>query len=285
MIVFQKGVPSKDLYRKFKIQTVKGKPDDYKSLEEVLARRLKHITTDLNALDYKFKKTPKAKTQQIKEILEEQELLTEDFDKQIHYQLEDSKKNIAGSLNLLEIDENIGEISGLFVDKEHRGKKLGHILIRETVLKSKAKRIYIACKSSLADYYAALGFEPIKQIPEKLKATCLKCRDITGNTVWYAIDKKRMKPDASFSKIPDLMIIDGGKGQLSAVTKTLKALKIDLPVISIAKQEEELFIPNNPTSIKLSKSNPTLQLIQRARDEAHRFAITYNKKLRSKRFK
>ena len=283
MIVFTKGPPDKNMYRKFRVQSVQDKPDDYKSLEEVLTRRLSRLTVKIAAKDYKLKKATKKTTPEIQEILKKEKLLTKDFDKQTHYHLEDPKKKIAGTLNLLEINENIAELQGLYINPKHRGKKLGHKLITEVCLKSKAKRIYIACKKELAEYYARLGFEPIKTIPKELKNACLKCRDITGQTIWYAIEKKRLKPDASFSKIPDLIVIDGGKGQLSSATKVLKKLKIDLPVISIAKQEEEIFLPTQKPSIKLDRNSPTLKLIQRARDEAHRFAITYNRKLRNKK--
>jgi excinuclease ABC subunit C len=286
MVVFEKGAPAKDMYRKFKIQTVIGKPDDYKSLEEMLTRRLSRIANTILAQDFSFKKATKKKTEEVRKILAKESLDTEDFDKQSHFYLENKKKKaIAGTINLLEVNENIAEISGLFVDPKHRGKKLGHKLIKQVINKTKSKRIYIACKKELANYYEKIGFTSIKTIPKDLKAKCLRCKDISGNTVWYAADKKTFKEDKSFSQIPDLIIIDGGKGQLSSAQKVLKNLKIDLPLISIAKKEEELFRPEIKTSIKLEKSDPILNLIQRARDEAHRFAITYNKKLRKKRLR
>jgi excinuclease ABC subunit C len=82
--------------------------------------------------------------------------------------------------------------------------------------------------------------------------------------------------------LPDLIIIDGGKGQLSSAQKALQQSGFDIPMISIAKQEEEIFLPNNPTSIRIPYDSPALFLIQRMRDEAHRFVITYHRKLRSR---
>lgn len=286
MIVFEKGIPKKDMYRKFKIQSVTDKPDDYKSLEEVLTRRLSKLSMEILAKDFTFKKAAKKQVEEIKETLEKERMLTDDFDKQTHYYLEKEnakKKEIAGTLNLLEINENTAEISGLFIKPEFRGAKIGLKLIQHTVLKSKAKRIYIACKKELQEYYARIGFESIKVIPKDLEAKCLRCQDISGNTVWYAIDKKKMKPDESLSKIPDLIIIDGGKGQLSSALKVQNNLKMSLPTISIAKENEEIFLPNKEASIKLDRTSPALKLIQRSRDEAHRFAITFNKQLRGKR--
>jgi len=83
---------------------------------------------------------------------------------------------------------------------------------------------------------------------------------------------------------PDLIVIDGGKGQLSAAKSALDSLNLEImpPIISIAKRDEEIFKPELIHSIKLDKKNKALHLIQAIRDEAHRFAITYNKLLRKK---
>jgi excinuclease ABC subunit C len=81
---------------------------------------------------------------------------------------------------------------------------------------------------------------------------------------------------------PDLLVIDGGKGQLSSAIKALKNANMKIPIISIAKQEEELFLPGRSESVRLPYDSPALYLIQRMRDEAHRFTITYHRSLRSK---
>jgi excinuclease ABC subunit C len=85
--------------------------------------------------------------------------------------------------------------------------------------------------------------------------------------------------------LPDLVIIDGGKGQLSSAISVLEELGIKdkVPIISIAKKMEEIFKPELTEPIQLSRASQTLQLIQKIRDEAHRFAITYHRKLRDKR--
>ncbi|HVC83405.1 MAG TPA: excinuclease ABC subunit UvrC [Chloroflexota bacterium] len=83
---------------------------------------------------------------------------------------------------------------------------------------------------------------------------------------------------------PDLLLIDGGKGQLGAVMAVLKELGIeDQPVASLAKQHEEIFLPGRPQSILLPAGSQALFLVQRIRDEAHRFAITYHRSIRGKR--
>ena len=84
--------------------------------------------------------------------------------------------------------------------------------------------------------------------------------------------------------LPDLAVIDGGKGQLGAAVEALQALDLkDVQVVSLAKKEEEVFVPGRRDSIRLDRRDRSLHLLQRIRDEAHRFAISYNRKLRDKR--
>ncbi|MEN0045773.1 MAG: excinuclease ABC subunit UvrC [Bacteroidota bacterium] len=86
--------------------------------------------------------------------------------------------------------------------------------------------------------------------------------------------------------LPQLIIIDGGKGQLSAAVKILKALGIDdkITVIGIAKRLEEIFFPDDPIPLYINKKSETLKVIQHARNEAHRFAITFHRDQRSRNF-
>jgi excinuclease ABC subunit C len=82
--------------------------------------------------------------------------------------------------------------------------------------------------------------------------------------------------------MPELVIIDGGKGQLSTAVSVLRQHKLSVPIIGLAKRIEEIFLPGNSTPILLPQNSIALYLLQRIRDEAHRFAITYHRKLRSK---
>ena len=86
--------------------------------------------------------------------------------------------------------------------------------------------------------------------------------------------------------LPQLIVIDGGKGQLSSAVKSLKALGIldQVTIIGIAKKLEELFYPNEPIPLYLDKRSETLKVIQQARNEAHRFAITFHRDKRSQHF-
>jgi excinuclease ABC subunit C len=80
----------------------------------------------------------------------------------------------------------------------------------------------------------------------------------------------------------DLLVIDGGKGQLSVAVKVLQQQKLNIPVIGLAKRIEEIFLPGQSEPIVLPHESPVLQLLQRLRDEAHRFGITFHRSLRSK---
>lgn len=96
---------------------------------------------------------------------------------------------------------------------------------------------------------------------------------------------RRYKDAEKLKNLPDLIIVDGGKGQLSIAIQVLSDLDLikKVPVIGLAKQEEEVFRPGVKESLKLAKSDAALHLIQQLRDEAHRFAITFHRKLRAKR--
>lgn len=98
------------------------------------------------------------------------------------------------------------------------------------------------------------------------------------------IDPKLQIPNSKSWLLPDLIVIDGGKGQLSVAIEVLKTynLKLRIPIIGLAKRIEEIFLPNHSKPIILSHESPGLQLLQRLRDEAHRFAITFHRKLRSR---
>ncbi|MGD0612764.1 MAG: excinuclease ABC subunit UvrC [Anaerolineales bacterium] len=92
------------------------------------------------------------------------------------------------------------------------------------------------------------------------------------------------KPDASFAFLPDLLIVDGGKGQLGRAVEVLKHFDLygRIPTVGLAKQNEELFFPEKADSLLLPRRSPALYLVQRVRDEAHRFAITAHRARRTK---
>lgn len=101
-----------------------------------------------------------------------------------------------------------------------------------------------------------------------------------AETLTRRIEKYHEK-DVSFSKKPDLVVIDGGKGQLSAVKEIVDKLGFDVNLVGLAKREELLFKVGESEPIVMNKRSAGLMMLQRLRDEAHRFAITYHRKLRA----
>ena len=88
--------------------------------------------------------------------------------------------------------------------------------------------------------------------------------------------------DGRFGSRPDLVIVDGGKPQLSAAVEALASVGANVPVVALAKREEELFVPTWDEAVILPSGSASLYLIKRLRDEAHRFAITYHREVRTK---
>lgn len=99
----------------------------------------------------------------------------------------------------------------------------------------------------------------------------------------YLRAKPQHEQDSSFATVPDLIVIDGGKGQLSAALEILKPLGLaDIPVVGLAKQEEDIFVPDQSDPLSIAPDHAGSQLLQRIRDEAHRFAIDYHRRLRKR---
>lgn len=91
--------------------------------------------------------------------------------------------------------------------------------------------------------------------------------------------------ESGFGHLPDLIIVDGGKGQLSSALAILKELNLEaaIPIVGLAKREEEIFIPGKDKSLLLGRRTPEFRLVVNIRDEAHRFAITFHRARREKR--
>ena len=174
MVVFDKGLPRKSDYRKFKIQSVVGEPNDFASLQEMLRRRFKRYASD------------------------------EEF----------------------QIAPELGAPAP-------------------------------AVRGRVAAGVSGKGTAPMSEV-----------------------GKKR---DTSFALLPNLILIDGGKGQLSAACEVLKEFNLEhIPIVSLAKQEEEVFRPRQSYPIRLPRGSDALQLLQRVRDEAHRYGLNFHRSLREK---
>jgi excinuclease ABC subunit C len=100
-----------------------------------------------------------------------------------------------------------------------------------------------------------------------------------------AVERRYRRVQSEGDAFPDLVLVDGGRGQLQAAMTALDRLGIELPIAGLAKREEEIWVPGRPDPIRLSRKDPGLQLIQHARDEAHRFAISRHRQRRGKRMR
>ncbi len=127
--------------------------------------------------------------------------------------------------------------------------------------------------------------------PDKKQYRRFKIKTVEGANDFASMNEtlerrllRGLSGDAGFTPLPDLVIIDGGKGQLSAALDAFAAVGCDdIPVVSLAKREEEIFIPDVEESVLLKRGSPEFRLVTGIRDEAHRFAVTYHRKLRQKR--
>jgi excinuclease ABC subunit C len=110
---------------------------------------------------------------------------------------------------------------------------------------------------------------------------------LTRRLTAYLAERRRPMSETpgKFSYPPQLLLVDGGKGQLSVAVRVLEELGLadEIPVASLAKRFEEVYVPGEADPIRIPRQSEALYLLQRIRDEAHRFAITYHRQLRGKR--
>ncbi|MDA1292525.1 MAG: excinuclease ABC subunit UvrC [bacterium] len=262
MVVIKNGKPANKEYRSFTIRTVKeGEVDDYKALKEVLGRRLKYLekhdeSISISRLKKKerdiWAKTQKDRLEVPKDWKEEviiiskgeADLLTLDARKST------KGKTIYGTLTLHASDR----------DLQHSALDM---------LEDKAGKLewYVQCNVS-EDLASIHGLTPsVKPIPDAFTP---------GKEA--VLHRRATTEDFSLKSIPDLLVIDGGKGQLSTVVEVLKDLKLEIPVIGLAKREEEVFLPGESFPVDLPKDSQASFLLQRLRNEAHRFANAHREK-------
>jgi len=126
-------------------------------------------------------------------------------------------------------------------------------------------------------------------IPDKSGYRKFKIKTVSGRDdfamIGEIIKRRYYRLLEENSELPDLIVIDGGKGQLSAAMKSLASLGLKLPCISLAKENEEVYTPKNKTPIIIPKNKPSLKILQYARDETHRFGVAYNRTIRKNQIK
>jgi excinuclease ABC subunit C len=136
---------------------------------------------------------------------------------------------------------------------------------------------------SVASMVVFRGGKPEKKSYRRFKIKTVEGADdfASMNEVLTRRLKRALQGAEGFDELPSLIVVDGGKGQLHSAYDALASLGLeDLPLISLAKREEEVFVVGQSDPIVLDKNNPALKLLTRIRDEAHRFAITYHRSLR-----
>lgn len=280
MVVFKNGEASKADYRQFRLRSTAFQNDDFKSLTEVMNRRLNYLPAKL-AEGYTLRKAKKIEADLV--IKQQPEIREFDFNIKQYYVIE-HKKKIVGFCRGYDLSDKVFVIGGLWVDEKMRGKKLGYHLMKAVIDKAKASRLYMLCHPSLEEYYLKFGFETLKEPPAEMKELHKKIAGVRADrkeALFLAYQKK--KKDLSFTAVPDLMVIDGGKGQLGAAHDVLFAKGLSIPMISLAKKLEEVFVPGRSEPIDLPSNTEASYLLQRLRDEAHRFAIEANRGSRDKK--
>ncbi len=127
--------------------------------------------------------------------------------------------------------------------------------------------------------------------PKKSDYRRFTIKDVVGQNDFAAMQEvvgrrfKRLSEESdaeAWARRPDLVIIDGGKGQLNAALAALRSVEVTVPIVGLAKENEELFLPKQSLPVMLDRDSQALYLVQRVRDEAHRFAVTFHRQKRAK---
>ena len=129
-----------------------------------------------------------------------------------------------------------------------------------------------------------IGGKPDKSGYRKFKIKTVSGRDDFA-MIGEIIKRRYYRLLEDRSELPDLIVIDGGKGQLSAAINSLESLGAKIPCISLAKENEEIYLPKRKNPIIVSKTKSSLKILQYARDETHRFGVAYNRTIRKNQIK
>jgi len=271
MAVAVNGKAANDLYRHFTIRTLKeGEVDDYKAISEVLRRRLKHLSRNMKEIEHAYKKggitfggTRKIEKEFINMILNNKENTKK-------YLAARNKKEILALGRIIKHKDGTMELNDIWANEKYEKSGVLNHLIRKLLHRIAKGKVYTFAKPQNAEFFGELGFLHINSLPKILSKT-------EGAPMMYAV--KDHKDDPSLNSKPDLLVIDGGKGQVSAAKKVLEEMELEIPVIGLAKREEEVFKPNSPLPVSFPKDSQAVFLLMRIRNEAHRFA----NRLREKR--
>lgn len=208
-------------------------------------------------------KITEAKTEKDKEILSLAQ-------KNSIYNLEQIKLK-----NLSDIQNDYNEV-GAYIKEKLNLKKFPHIVECYDIS-------HIQGTNTVASGVVFENGFPKKSLYKKYKLKTIEKGEVNDFKSMNEILHRRFKRITEKNDYtPDLIIIDGGKGQLSSAYKAMKDYGLDIDMVSLAKREEEVFLPNKKTSVIFPINSGALYFFQRIRDEAHRFAITFHRQLRNK---
>ncbi|MDP4008103.1 MAG: GIY-YIG nuclease family protein [Candidatus Peregrinibacteria bacterium] len=175
------------------------------------------------------------------------------------------------------LDKKGAFISNIEISNAYKGRGIEFEVLEKVYKDIDASTFYIVCDEKIAEEYLKNGYEEIKTAPDAVLKNVGK-----GDVILAHYKSHQQKADASFSSFPDLIVIDGGKGQLSSAVKATVDSGVNVRLCSLAKKQEDIYVPGTSDPIHLEKDSNAQYLVQRIRDEAHRFAITHNRARREK---
>lgn len=281
MVVCIEGKPRNDQYRSFTIRSMqRGAIDDYRALAEVLSRRLRHAAGGLFYEEAQWKehgvsvgKPRKAEQGRISEIaacvpgcvLPEPQHRSDLIAR--------SGEEIVGLIVLSGREGGNRELACLWVSESYAHQSLPVFLIRKAVASCKKGKVYAVVDAPLEEQYAAIGFRHVLKTPAACTASVMRAQKCgMHHPIVMLYEASQQKPDSSLAAMPDLLVIDGGKGQLHAVCAVVESFQLSIPVIALAKREEEVFVSGKSDPVFFAPDSPAKFLLMRLRDEAHRFA-------------
>lgn len=293
MVVMKNAKTANDQYRSFTIRTMKrGQVDDYKAIKEVLTRRLRRLTEDLPAEEKKWN----AEGVTFGKALKKDQAAIEEIHPDTPYKecvVARHDNAIIGMGRLLTHPQNIVELTSLGTEERWRNGTLAQFIIRKILRSVKKGKVYVRIHPELEYAYGRMGFRYVITPPKSLPSPVA-----TGEGSGVRAEKEEIvmmweasqnKVDSSLTARPDLIVIDGGKGQLSTAIDVLRSFGVEIPVIGLAKREEEVFVPDStypfppaPRSpegvVGFPTDSPGKFLLMRLRDEAHRFSNAHREK-------
>ncbi len=280
MVVMVDGKARNDLYRSFTIRTLRsGQVDDYQALKEVLARRLRHLPEIREAEMQKWEeagitlgKAKKAEQEQLEAVVLEASTLK---DRPLQYKecfVAREGETVVAVGRIIRHPTALLEIELAWVAEPYQQGALGQALLRTMLKTVKKGKAYVCVEADKESAYASLGFRYVIKPPPLFQERVQTVGSGTAASLVMMYEAAQNKVDPSLSSRPDLLVMDGGKGQLSSVVEILKMFKVDIPVIGLAKREEEVFVDDQRDPVPFPHDSPAKFLLMRLRDEAHRFA-------------